>query len=175
MNALQYYNVRTSLMMSQLLRFWCLFSQLRPAAKNHQNGVSVTLLRTFVRSSAFNLLFNKIFFCFYTQAGCLAPISQDIFICMVGTNQGFSGCSKQKSLDRIKQISKDITIVSCQSCICILDKFDSNCSIHKNVKIRKRLQKDIWHQSVKDSPLFFLFIARSLWPSAWSHGKKCPC
>ena len=27
-----------------------------------------------------------------TNAGCLASLSWDIFICMVGTNQGFLGC-----------------------------------------------------------------------------------
>jgi hypothetical protein len=32
---------------------------------------------------------------------------------MVGTNQDFSGCSRQKSLDRTKQISKEIFIESC--------------------------------------------------------------
>jgi hypothetical protein len=32
---------------------------------------------------------------------------------MVGTNQGFSGCSRQKSLDRTKQTSKEISKVSC--------------------------------------------------------------
>ena len=32
---------------------------------------------------------------------------------MVGTNQGFSGCSNQKSLDKTKQTSKEISKVSC--------------------------------------------------------------
>ena len=34
--------------------------------------------------------------------GCLGSISYDIFNCMVGTIQGFSGYSRQKSLDRPK-------------------------------------------------------------------------
>ena len=46
-------------------------------------------------------------------AGCLASISQVIFICMVGTNQGFSGYSRQKSFDSPKQISKKLSIVLC--------------------------------------------------------------
>ena len=61
-----------------------------------------------------------------TKAGFLASIFQDFSIFMVGTNQGFSGCSRQKSLDRPKQISKEISKESCQTVgQCIAQYFQS--------------------------------------------------
>ena len=49
------------------------------------------------------------------RAGCLASKSLDVFICAVGTNQVFSGCSRQKSLVRFQQISKEISKMLCQT------------------------------------------------------------
>ena len=49
----------------------------------------------------------------YMDAAYILYISLGVFICMVRPNQGFSSCSRQKSLDRTKQISKKISIVLC--------------------------------------------------------------
>ena len=60
---------------------------------------------------------------------------------MIGTNQGFSGYSRQKYLDRTKQISKEISIVSCQTldyCVCVcsiagvLNIYNFGCNMHSS-------------------------------------------